>query len=86
MKKAILLALILAFSTSAYALHELENPDLEGNPITEENSPGATPGGEIQKGKGDAFGSITENPPTEDKSWWDKSTETIGDWWDGEDD
>ena len=81
-----LLAIILLFSVNAYALHEYENPDLQGNPITEETQPGSVPGGNLQKGEGDAYGSITENPPPdEDKSWWDKTTESIGDWWSDED-
>ena len=79
MKKIIFLILILLLSTNAYALHELDNPDLQGNPITEELQSGATPGGYHQKGEGDAYGSIAENPPQEEedpgmwermKSWW----------------
>ena len=70
MKRSMLLAIILLFSANAYALHEYENPDLQGNPITEETQPSG----------------ITESlPPNEDKSWWDKTTETIGDWWAEED-
>lgn len=77
--KSILLAMLLLASTSAYALHELDNPDLQGNPITEENQPGAVPGGNLQKGEGDAFGSITENPPQaeEDPGMWKR----IQSWW-----
>ena len=79
MKKIIILTLIILLSSNAYALHELNNPDLDNNPITEELQSGATPGGTLQKGEGDAYGSITENPPQEEedpgmwkrmKSWW----------------
>lgn len=73
MKKAILLAMILAFTTSAYALHEHENPDLQGNPITEETQTGTIPGGNLQKGAGDSYGSVTENPPPdEEPTIWEK--------------
>lgn len=79
MKKAMLLAIILMASTSALALHELDNPDLQGNLITEENQPGAIPGGNLQKGEGDAYGSITENPPQskEDPGMWER----MKSWW-----
>ena len=81
MKKTIFLILILLLSTNAYALHEHGNPDLYGNPITEELQSGATPGGYLQQGEGDAYGSITENPPIDEDSWWDKTIESVGDWW-----
>ena len=79
MKKAMLLAIILMASTSALALHNLENPEALGTPIVDESEIGTVPGGNLQKGKGDAYGSITENPPQpeDDPGMWQR----IETWW-----
>ena len=60
--KNILLAIALMASTSAFALHNLENPDAIGDPFVDSSEEGTIPSGNLQKGEGDAFGSVTENP------------------------
>ena len=79
--KNIFLAVILMTSTSAFALHNLENPEALGDPFVDSSEEGTIPTGDgyLQKGEGDAYGSITENPPQaeEDPGMWER----IESWW-----